>query len=197
MTFRLSWLHQHCFLYNGLPRLLVFPTRLLTSEDEYKWYWRQMIYFPETINTISTRIQCHRHIHLFLLKLCTLTYSVHAGILKPWRGCLLWLLVVFPSYHVFSLPLSGLNWRSLFPPWGSSPPFPKMATPFTGSAHTPLSGSRTISFWGFFKIGHQMVASVGLRRCKFCKHFFLSKKQAWVAFRPYTEEGENFVLGIR
>jgi hypothetical protein len=32
----------------------VFPTRLLTSEDEYKWYWHQMIYFPETINTIST-----------------------------------------------------------------------------------------------------------------------------------------------
>jgi hypothetical protein len=32
---------------------LVFPTQLLTSEDEYKWYWHQMIYFPETINTIS------------------------------------------------------------------------------------------------------------------------------------------------
>ncbi len=72
------------------------------------------------------------------------TYSVHAGILKPWRGPLPWLLVVFPFYHVFSLPLSGLNWRSLFPPWGSGPPFPKMAPPFTGSAHTPLPGSRTI-----------------------------------------------------
>jgi hypothetical protein len=32
----------------------LFPTRLLTSEDEYKWYWHQMIYFPETINAIST-----------------------------------------------------------------------------------------------------------------------------------------------
>ncbi len=32
----------------------MFPTRLLTSEDEYKWYWHQMIYFPETINTVST-----------------------------------------------------------------------------------------------------------------------------------------------
>jgi hypothetical protein len=32
----------------------LFPTRLLTSEDEYKWYWHQMIYFPETMNTIST-----------------------------------------------------------------------------------------------------------------------------------------------
>jgi hypothetical protein len=25
-----------------------------TSEDEYKWYWHQMIYFPEIINTIRT-----------------------------------------------------------------------------------------------------------------------------------------------
>jgi hypothetical protein len=71
------------------------------------------------------------------------TYSVHAGILKPWRGRLPWLPVVFPSYHVFSLPLSGLNWRSLFPPWGSGPPSPKMAPPFTGSVHTPLPGSGT------------------------------------------------------
>ncbi len=71
------------------------------------------------------------------------TYSVHAGILKPWRGCLPWPLVVFSFYNVFSLPLSGLNWRSLFPPWGSGPPFPKMAPPFTGSVHTPLPGSGT------------------------------------------------------
>jgi hypothetical protein len=37
-----------------LLEYLLFPTRLLTSEDEYKWYWHQMIYFPEIINTIST-----------------------------------------------------------------------------------------------------------------------------------------------
>ncbi len=40
--------------FTGLSWL--FPTWLLTSEDEYKWYWHQMIYFPETINTISTTI---------------------------------------------------------------------------------------------------------------------------------------------
>ncbi len=80
------------------------------------------------------------------------TYSVHAGILKPWRGCLPWPLAVFSFYHVLSLPLSGLNWRSLFPPWGPGPPFPKMAPPFTGSAHTPLPGSGTdtqLYFWVF------------------------------------------------
>ncbi len=32
----------------------LFPTRLLTSEDECKWFWHQMIYFPGTINTMST-----------------------------------------------------------------------------------------------------------------------------------------------
>ncbi len=72
------------------------------------------------------------------------TYYVFAGILKPWRGRLPWLLVVFSSYHVFTLPLSGLKWRSLFPPWGSCPPSPKMAPPFTGSTHTPLPGSGTM-----------------------------------------------------
>ncbi len=39
--------------------LAVFPTRLLTSEDECKWFWHQMIYFPGTINTVSTRLYCH------------------------------------------------------------------------------------------------------------------------------------------
>jgi hypothetical protein len=33
---------------------LVFPTQLRTSEDEYKWFWHQMIYFPGTINIVST-----------------------------------------------------------------------------------------------------------------------------------------------
>jgi hypothetical protein len=38
----------------NLIGLWVFPTRLLTSEDECKWFWHQMIYFPGTINTVST-----------------------------------------------------------------------------------------------------------------------------------------------
>jgi hypothetical protein len=73
------------------------------------------------------------------------TYSVHAGILKPWKGRLPWLPAVFSFCHVLSLSLSGFNWRSLFPPRGSGPPFPKMAPPFTGSAHSPLPGSGTKS----------------------------------------------------
>jgi hypothetical protein len=122
----------------------MFPTRLLTSEDEYKWYWHQMIYFPETINTISTSNTISPTHSLVSSLAMHTTYSVHAGILKPWRGRHPRPLAVFSFYHVLSLPLSGLNWRSLFPPWGSSPPFPKMAPPFTGSVHTPLPGSGTV-----------------------------------------------------
>jgi hypothetical protein len=83
----------------------------------------------------------------FFLALHT-TYSVHAGILKPWRGRLPWLPAIFSFYHVLSLPLSGLSWHSLFLPWGSDPPFPKMAPPSTGSAHTPLPGSGTLPLQG-------------------------------------------------
>jgi hypothetical protein len=47
-----SW---YCGHIGNSIKIYLFPTRLLTSEDEYKWYWHQMIYFPETINTISIR----------------------------------------------------------------------------------------------------------------------------------------------
>jgi hypothetical protein len=46
------------------------------------------------------------------------TYSVHAGILKLWRGRFPWPLVVFSSYHVFSHSRLGVpvppspKWRS-------------------------------------------------------------------------------------
>ncbi len=126
-------------------RRLLFPARLLTSEDEYKWYWHQMIYFPEKINTVSTRIYTSPTHSLsssscaHLLTLCMLASWSREGVV---------FLVLLPSshltkYHVLSLSLSGPNWRSLFPPLGPVPPFPKMAPPFTGSAHTPLPGSTT------------------------------------------------------
>ncbi len=48
------------------------------------------------------------------------------------------------TYHVFPLPLSGANWRSLSLLLGSGSPFPKMAPPSAGSAHTPFVGSKTL-----------------------------------------------------
>ncbi len=91
-------------------RLLLFATRLLTSEDECKWFWHQMIYFPRTINILSTRLYCHTYIHYngFILHLPAMhvTYSVHAGILKSWRGRLPYPLVVFSSHYGSRLPSS-------------------------------------------------------------------------------------------
>jgi hypothetical protein len=102
----------------------MFPTRLLTSEDEYKWYWHQMIYFPETINTISTIFTTSPIHSLVFLELCTSTYSVHAGITKSCGGRHPWPLVVFsrllssPVWAQLTLlvPASGI--RPLLPQYG-------------------------------------------------------------------------------
>ncbi len=110
--------------------------------------WIQMVRAPNDIFSWNNKYNKYIEYNItdtftcFFLAMHT-TYSVHAGLLKPWRGRLPWPLVVFSFYHVFPLPLSGSNWRSLFPPWGSGPRFLKMAPPFTGSAHTPLPGSGT------------------------------------------------------
>ncbi len=53
--------------------------------------------------------EVHRYIHLFLLELCTSTYSVHACITKPCGGRHPWLLVVFLRL------LSSLVWAQLTP----------------------------------------------------------------------------------
>jgi hypothetical protein len=116
---------------------------VLTPNDLFSWNNKYNKYNEYNITDTFT---------CFFLAIHT-TYFVHAGILKPWRGRFPWPLVVFSSYHVFSLPLSGLNWRSLFPLWGSGPPFPKMAPPFTGSSHTPLPGSGTVLLFHHTNIG--------------------------------------------
>ncbi len=97
----------------------LFPTRLLTSEDECKWFWHQMIYFPGTINIVSTQSYHHDYKHrynsLSIFQLCTSTYSVHAGILKLWRGRLPCPLVVF-SFHCRSrLPTSFVRSQLTLP----------------------------------------------------------------------------------
>ncbi len=91
----------------GWIQMVLAPNDLFSWNNKYNKYNKYNI--TNTFNCISSAMHT--------------TYSVHAGILKPWRGRLPWPLVVFSFCHVFSLPLSGLNWRSLFPPWGSGPPF--------------------------------------------------------------------------
>ncbi len=122
------------------------------------------------------------------------TYSVHAGILKPWRGHLPWLPAVFSFYHVLSPPLSGLNWRHVFPPWGSDPPFPKMVPPFTGSAHPPLPGSGTIIIVDktIYKINFPIFWTI-FPKIDFCvKRFKNIRSERWIFF--FLNE---VVLGIK
>ncbi len=69
-----------------------------------------------------------------------ITHTVHARVLKPWRGRL---PSIFSFYHVFSPPLSGFNWRSLTPLGGPGPFTSKMASLSTGSVHTPSPGFGT------------------------------------------------------
>ncbi len=60
MTNNLSWAYTIRAHMNmtvvlfWLLRWYLFPTQLLTSEDECKLFWHQMIYFPGTINIVST-----------------------------------------------------------------------------------------------------------------------------------------------
>ncbi len=121
----LCWNFNHSFLslFQELITLgnvlLLFPTQLLTSEDEYKWFWHQMIYFPGTINIVSTRLYCHT-IYInngFNLRLPAMhvTYSVHAGILKLWRGRLPCPLVAFSSHYVSRLSSSFVRSQLTLP----------------------------------------------------------------------------------
>jgi hypothetical protein len=109
----------------------LFPTRLLTSEDEYKWFWHQMIYFPGTINTVSTRLYTSTMGSLFIFQLCTSTYSVHAGILKLWRGRLPCPPVVFSFHYVSRLSSSFVRSQLTLPvpTVGIRPPLPQNGAP--------------------------------------------------------------------
>ncbi len=130
-----------------LSIVFLFPTRLLTSEDEYKWYWHQMIYFPETINTVSTWIYIHRQcIHFYLLaehnnSLCA---CWHLKAVKGSSSSSSCRLLISPCITSYPFPCPGSTDALCSRLWGPVPPFPKMASLFTGSAHTPFHGSTTL-----------------------------------------------------
>jgi hypothetical protein len=74
-----------------------------------------MIYFPGTINIVSTWIYTSIMDSLFSFQLCTSTYSVHASILKLWRGRLPCPLVVFSFHHVSRLSSSFVRSQLTLP----------------------------------------------------------------------------------
>jgi hypothetical protein len=95
----------------------VFLTRLLTSEDEYKWYWHQMIYFPETINTISTM---------------NTTSPMHS-LVSSWLCTLLTLCMLASRSHEGAVFLDLLS---------SSHPITSSLFPYLGSTDAPCSRLR-------------------------------------------------------
>ncbi len=107
--------------------MILFPTRLLTSEDECKWFWHQMIYFPGTINIVSIQVYCYAYITMnlfFVLQLCTSTLTLCMLAFWSHEG-VVFVVLSSPSHltegHVFSLPMFRANWRSLSLLWGSPP----------------------------------------------------------------------------
>ncbi len=100
-----------------------------------------MIYFPETINTISTLNTISTTSSLVSPKLVHTTHSVHAGIQKPWRSRLPQLSVVFSFCHVLSRPSSSLIWARLtlfVPATGFLAPLSQDGVPIHRvRAHTP------------------------------------------------------------
>ncbi len=105
---------------------------VLTPNDLFSWNNKYNKYNKYTFTDTFT---CFFLSYAHQLTLCMLASRNHAGVV---------ILGLLSSCHVFSPPLSGLNWRPLFLPLGSGPSFPIMAAPFTGSAHTPLPGSGTV-----------------------------------------------------
>jgi hypothetical protein len=135
----MSIIHMYCsrhgFLHQRMIQMVLAPNDLFSWNNKYNKYNNY---------TFTDTFTCFFLSYARQLTLCMLASRSRAGVV---------ILGLLSSSHVFSLPLPGLNWRILFPPWGSGPSFPNMAALFTGSAHTPLQGSGTctvkdyISFW--------------------------------------------------
>jgi hypothetical protein len=127
----------------------MFPTRLLTSEDEYKWYWHQMIYFPETINTINTTNTISPTHSLFLLSyahylLCACWHLEAMKGSSSLTSCRLLIL---------SRLLPSLIWAQLtllVPALGIRSPLPQNGTPIHRVRAHSLTGIRNSRDLGKF-----------------------------------------------
>jgi hypothetical protein len=116
-------------------------------------FYYQMIYSPETNNTIKHDV-CYG---CWCGNWCTThndTYSVHK------RGLMLWQARLLSSeafWDVYPPPLSDTNCPPFPPPGGRGPPTPpasKMASISPGSTHTPSTPSVT---WTYLWLDHNSV----------------------------------------
>ncbi len=154
--------------------------------------WMQMVITPNYLFSWNNRYNKYSVTNIFthfLLELCTWTHSVHARILKPWRGSLPWLPAISSSCHVFPLPLSGLNWRFV-PAWGTRSLSLQNGAPIHGVPAHSLTGIRNMT--SFFESWSQCIwngEKVSMANIK--RHFFIF----WTVFggSPKNWEQLNFL----
>ncbi len=141
-----------------------------------------MIYFPGTINIVSTRLYCHAYIHynrftlhlpamhINLLCACWHSEAVKGSSSLSSRRLLISLWVtssLFLCPELTDAPLSLLR--------GFGSPLPRMAPSFTGSSHTPFPGYKTISMslflenHGFSCQSFSDVQRISKKRIKYLK----------------------------
>ncbi len=120
---------------------------VLTPNDLFSWNNKYSKY-TIILSRLYTLVQIHYSSSscAHQLTLCMLVFWSCEGFVFPVLSSSSHLTIG----HVFPLPLSGANWRSLSLLWRSGPPFPKMASPSTGSAHTPFPGSETVMLFFFY-----------------------------------------------
>ncbi len=145
------YIHMYIYTYVYIYiSVCIYRTRYICSRHGFLYIrgWMQMVIAPNYLFSWNDRYNKYNVTIIFtcfLLGLCTWTHSVHAHVLKPWRGSLPWLPAISSFCHLFPLCLSGPNWCSVSPLGGPGHSPSKMVPLFTGSAHTPLPGSGTIS----------------------------------------------------
>jgi hypothetical protein len=110
----------------GWIQMVLAPNDLFSWNNKYSKYTN--IYIATTFTFISS---CAHQ-----LTLCMLASWSREGVV---------FLVLLSSshlttYHVLSLSLSGLNWRSLFPPLRTGSPFPQDGAPIHRVRAHPLTG---------------------------------------------------------
>ncbi len=124
----------------GWMQMVLTPNDLFSWNNKYSKYTVILshIYTLQWIHSLSSG--CARQ-----LTLCMRVTLSREGVVF-----LVFLpLLHFTEIHVLPSPVSEPNWRSLFRP-GRLPPAPsKMASLFTGSAHSPSSGCDTILLFGW------------------------------------------------
>ncbi len=109
---------------------------LVPDTASYIRGWIQMVLAPHDLFSWNNKYS--KYTSIYIANAFTLSSSwahqLTLCMLASWSREGVVFLVLFPSshltmYHVLSLSLSGLNWRSLFPPLGTGSPFPQNGAP--------------------------------------------------------------------